>query len=92
MFRRNAAAWGRVVIDHAYEGERVPGTRRWVGEKALRLTKDEAREMTDELDAVALRWSEHTRGQDGDRRTYLLYSILQPYPDGRGAEPGTAAD
>ncbi len=88
VFRRNATAWGRVVIDHAFEGERVPGTKRWISEQALRLTKNEANAMSEELDAVALRWSERTRGQGGERRTYLLYSILQPYPDGRDAAPG----
>lgn len=82
VFRRNAAAWGHVVVDRAYDGERTPGTRRRVAEQALRLTSDEASAMSDELDAVAQRWTERTRGQDGERRTYLLYSILQPYPDG----------
>lgn len=92
VFRRNAAAWGRVIIDHAFEGERVPGTKRWVGEKALRLTKEEVNELSEELDAVARRWTERTRGQEGERRTYLLYSILQPYPDGRSADPAAGRE
>jgi DNA-binding transcriptional ArsR family regulator len=83
VFRRSAAAWGHVVVDRAYQVEREPGTKRWVAEQALRLTKDEADEMVGELDAVARRWAERTRGTDGERRTYLLYSILQPYPEER---------
>lgn len=86
VFRRTAAAWGHAVVDAAYAApqgtEEEKGTVRTVTEEAVRLTKDEAQELTRDLEAVVARWAEKTRGRDGaDRRTYLLFSVLQPHPD-----------
>lgn len=86
----SAAAWGHVVVDRAHSADRPAGTTRWIAEDALRLTKGEADELVEEVDAVAGRWAERTRGREGERRTYLLHSILQPYPAGVTApRPGT---
>jgi DNA-binding transcriptional ArsR family regulator len=80
VFRSSAAAWGRHVVDQAMSDDRTPGTFRSTSEHSIKLTKDEARELQVELSAVAERWAERTRGQEPDRRTYLLYTVLQPYP------------
>lgn len=81
VFRRHAASWGHVVVDAAYTAERDPTVLRSVSENAVRLTREEAVEVAAEIDAVLTRWVERTREQrDDGRRTYLLFSMLQPYP------------
>lgn len=83
VFRRSAAAWGHLVVDAAYAapGERDKETFRAVTEEAVRLTKDEAQELARDLEAVLAGWVERTRGRDDERRTYLLFQVLQPHPD-----------
>jgi DNA-binding transcriptional ArsR family regulator len=81
VFRQNAASWGHAVIDAAYGAAREPGTLRTVNESAIRLTQDEAGQLAEELDAVVATWTERTRGRDPERRTYLWFSVLQPYPE-----------
>jgi predicted ArsR family transcriptional regulator len=90
VFRQSAAAWGHMVVDAVY-GERTPGAFRTVNETAVRLTREEAEELAQELDAVVDRWRDRTRGRrddeggDVERETYLWFSILQPHPDTLGA-------
>jgi len=81
VFRQNAASWGYAVIDAAYGAVREPDTLRTVNESAIRLTQDEAGQLAEELDAVIATWTERTRGRDPERRTYLWFSVLQPYPE-----------
>lgn len=81
VFRQHAASWAHLVVDAAYGDDRDPGILRTVNENAVRLTKDEAIEMAGELDEVLTRWTDKTRGSDDGRRTYLLFQVLQPYPD-----------
>lgn len=86
VFRRNATGWGQYVVGQAYQGEREEGTHRSVTDSALLLTKDEARELADELAAVLDRWSERTRDDSAtERRTYLYFGTLQPHPGRPGA-------
>src|SRR3954470_16082248 len=89
VFRQNAASWGRAVVDAAYSDQgRGPGTFRTVNEVAVRLTKDEAQEVAQELDDVLSRWTARTRGRDDGRETYLWFSMLQPHP---GIAPASEA-
>ena len=84
VFRRSAAAWGHVVVDAAYAppAERDKDTVRTVSEESVRLTKEEAQELSRALGDVVSAWVERTRGQrDDGRRTYLLFQVLQPHPD-----------
>ena len=81
VFRRSKVAWGHLVVDRAYGGKREKGTRRSVAEYAIRLTRDEALQLSADLEEVAERWAERTRGRDDARRTYLLFQVLQPFPD-----------
>ena len=81
VFRQNAASWGYSVIDAAYAGASEPDTLRTVNESAIRLTQEEAGQLAGELDAVVASWIKRTRGRDPDRRTYLWFSVLQPYPE-----------
>ena len=50
-------------------------------EHPLKLTKDEAAAVSVKLDELLQAWTRRTRGRDPDRRTYLLMSMLQPYPE-----------
>lgn len=81
VFRRNKAAWNHYVVDAAYSEDRPEGTVRSIGEFALKLTRDEARQVSEDVNALLQGWADRTRGTDPDRRTYLLLSILQPHPE-----------
>ena len=86
VFRQNAASWGHAVVDAAYDGPRDPDTLRTLNESAIKLTQEEAGQLAEELDAVISTWTQRTRGRDPDRRTYLWFSVLQPYPETLPAE------
>src|SRR3954466_9979142 len=49
VFRRNAAQWGHVVVEQAYARHQDTDAHRSLTETALRLTEDEARQLTQEL-------------------------------------------
>ena len=90
VFRRTAVAWAHDVVEHAYDTIREEGAFRSVSEQALKLTRDEAAELSRELDDVLARWAAKTRGRDESRRTYLLFQVLLPYP-GHPANPASPA-
>jgi DNA-binding transcriptional ArsR family regulator len=81
VFRAQKSAWAHQVVEAAYSAERPAGVYKSVTEQSVRLTKDEAEELAAELDEVLTRWERRTRGRDASRRTYLLFSMLQPFPD-----------
>ncbi len=69
------------VVAAAFRDYRVDdGAVRNVSNDTLRLTNDEARTMAHELNDVLTRWAEQTKGRDPQRQSYLLMTILQPYP------------
>jgi predicted ArsR family transcriptional regulator len=82
VFRRNAAQWGHVVVEQAYAKHRNADAHRSLNETALRLTEDEARQLTQELSDLVDSWRQRTLGQDPARRTYLYFGVLQPHPGG----------
>jgi len=88
VFRQHAASWGHAVVDEAYADSRDPGILRAVSENALKLTKEEAQQLASDLDEVVIGWADRTRGRDPERRTYLLFSVLQPYPATARREDG----
>lgn len=81
VFRRTAAARGHAIVDVAYDDRRDESTLRSVHDSALRLTREEAVELSAELGEVLHRWADRTRGGDAERRTYLYWSVLMPHPD-----------
>jgi predicted ArsR family transcriptional regulator len=87
VFMRSAAAWSHHVVDQAYGDSRTGGTRRTTSEQAVRLTQAEAAELSEELTALTQRWVERTRGRDDERLTYLVHTMLLPYPDVPGERP-----
>ena len=82
VFRRTKEAWTHRLVEDAYGDDRSPGIHRAVTEQAVRLTKKEARELTEELVGVVDEWRGRTQGgSDDDRRTYHVLQIVQPFPD-----------
>jgi predicted ArsR family transcriptional regulator len=82
VFRRTKEAWTHRLVGEAYGDDRTPGIHRAVTEQAVRLTKAEARTMTEELVDVVDQWRKRTQGgEDDDRRTYHVLQIVQPFPD-----------
>jgi DNA-binding transcriptional ArsR family regulator len=86
VFRRNAVAWGHFLVDRALARSGTDDDTKSLSDSSLRLTKDEAGELMEELGAVVLRWRERTQGEDDDRSLYSIYQLVQPYPAPDGAE------
>jgi DNA-binding transcriptional ArsR family regulator len=82
VFRRTKEAWTHRLVAEAYGDDRTPGVHRGVTEQAVRLTKAEARELTEELADFVDGWRKRTQsGADDERRTYHVLQIVQPFPD-----------
>jgi DNA-binding transcriptional ArsR family regulator len=88
VFRRNAAAWGHLVVERIYSAERDPVERKTLLEVALRLTDEEVTEVAADLTAVVDRWSDRTQGRDESRRTYLYFGAVVPYPAADSQDKG----
>ena len=81
VFRQNKAAWAHRLVDEVWSFKRHKGTFNAIVDQPLRLNKDEAAEFMGEVDEVLAKWADKTRGRSRDRRTYVFYSMVQPYPD-----------
>ena len=51
-----------------------------VTERHKEMTED-VDSLLDEIDEVLETWRDKTRGRSRDRRTYVFYSMVQPYPE-----------
>lgn len=80
VFRRERQAWGHHVVDAALT-RKTPGGYSTLTDTAVLLTKAEAQQLAAELEEVIQRWTDETRAGGEDRRTYLYYAALLPYPD-----------
>ena len=88
-FRRHAASWGHLLVEQLYAEER-PAGHHSVADAALRLSDEEAVELQREVEELVERWTERTRGHDDvERRTYVSFHALLPYPETADA-PGPA--
>ena len=81
VFRRQAAGRAHALVDTAFDDVRDPAVHRSVVDQALRLTKQEGAELSEELAEVLRRWNERTRGRGDDRRTYVVFQVIQPAPE-----------
>ena len=82
LFRQTKESWTHRLVADAYGDDRTPGIHRAVTEGAVRLTKAEARKLTEELIAVVDAWRERNQSEtDDERRTYHVLQIVQPFPD-----------
>jgi hypothetical protein len=81
VFMRSAASFAHHVVDVAYSDERQPGQHRSTMESAIRLTKEEAGDLSREVSELLHAWSDRTRGRADGRTTYLFHGMLLPHPD-----------
>lgn len=82
VYRQQSADRAHAYVDRAHDDRREEGTARSVMDSSLRLTKEEAHQLSEELIAVVAGWADRTRGtRDPERRTYLYYAMLLPHPD-----------
>ena len=88
VWQRQASAWAHRLVEEVHYGERVKDAERVIQDFELRLTKQQAAELSQEVDELLKAWRRRTgQGEDG-ARTYSLYLMLQPYPDARPAAEG----
>jgi DNA-binding transcriptional ArsR family regulator len=80
-FQRTQAAHAHRLVDEVFAFKKQKDTFSAIVDQPLKLTKDEAAEFMGEVDEVLARWSARTRGRAPERRTYLFYSMVQPYPE-----------
>jgi DNA-binding transcriptional ArsR family regulator len=86
VFRSNKAAWAHRLVDEVFSFRKRKDTFSAIVDQTMKLTKDEAAEFMGEVDAVLATWADRTRGRAPERRTYVFYSMVQPYPeDGKDA-------
>ena len=86
VFRQNKAAWAHRLVDEVFAFRKQKDSFSAIVDQTMKLTKDEAADFMGEIDEVLARWAAKTRGRSRDRRTYVFYSIVQPYPeDGKDA-------
>ncbi len=79
VFRRQATERAKQAVERAYSPQDDKGIFIGIGESALRLTKDEAQEFSEAMNALQEKWEERSRRADGkERTTYELLTILQP--------------
>jgi predicted ArsR family transcriptional regulator len=86
VFQRNKAAWAHRLVDEVFSFKQRKDSFTAIVDQTMKLTKDEAAEFMGEIDEVLETWRDKTRGRSRDRRTYVFYSMVQPYPeDGKDA-------
>jgi predicted ArsR family transcriptional regulator len=81
VFRQNKAAWAHRLVDEVFSFTQHKGSFSAIVDQTMKLTKDEAAEFMGEVDEVLAKWADKTRGRSRDRRTYVFYSMVQPYPE-----------
>ncbi len=78
VFRRESAAAAHDAVDRGYFAQRSKDTTVMVSDSALRLSKDDARTMSQELADLVERWRLAGKAAGPEARTYQLLQILQP--------------
>ncbi len=81
VFQRNKAAWAHRLVDEVFSFRQRKDSFTAIVDQTMKLTKDEAAEFMGEVDEVLARWADKTRGRAPERRTYVFYSMVQPYPE-----------
>jgi DNA-binding transcriptional ArsR family regulator len=87
VWRRQAAAAAHELVDRAYGAVLDDAANGTVLEASIRLTPEEAKAFTRELNGVVTRWNSRSRERGEESGTYMLMSILQRYPEAKGG-PG----
>lgn len=81
VWRGQAVASAKEAVERAFASRRQRDVHVMISNDWIRLTKAEAKELSEELLELQQRWQERSRGPAparGVRRTYHLLEILQP--------------
>jgi predicted ArsR family transcriptional regulator len=81
VFQHNKAAWAHRLVDEVFSFKQKKNSFSAIVDQPMKMTKDEAAEFMGEIDDVLARWADKTRGRTKDRRTYIFYGMVQPYPE-----------
>ena len=82
VFRRQSAENATAMVNRALlADESDEDAHVMFNDAALRLTKDEAEQVSRELIDLIDKWRGRTTGSHDGRRTYHLLEVLQPMPD-----------
>lgn len=81
VWSENSRQFSHAVVDAVYASARREDVFGMLSQGALRLTRDEAHALANELADVVHAWTRRTRGRDPERQTYLLMQVLQLYPE-----------
>jgi DNA-binding transcriptional ArsR family regulator len=82
VFRHNKAAWAHRLVEEVWSFKKRKDSFSAIVDQSMNLTKSEAGEFMGEVDEVMKRWGDKTRGRKlPDRRTYVFYAMIQPYPE-----------
>ena len=81
VLQRQQSARAHQLVNEVFALKKEKGTLRAIIDQPLKLTKDEAADFLGEVDELIAGWAERTRGRSPERRTYIFYSMVQPYPE-----------
>ena len=82
-FRRQSTTWAHALVDAAHRGDRPADEMVAVMETSLRLTKEEAADLSDQIAALIIEADHRQRSSasgDDCRRTCVFWGALQPLP------------
>jgi DNA-binding transcriptional ArsR family regulator len=81
VWQRQAAAAAKEAVDRAYSARKTPETHNMISDGLIRLTAEEARQLSDDLLELQDRWQERVRSTgDAGRRAYQVLMFVQPAP------------
>jgi predicted ArsR family transcriptional regulator len=78
VFRREWTSAAHEAVQRAETADRDPETRVMVSDYALRLTREDAQTLSEELTDLVESWRRRGRSAGPGARTYQLLQILQP--------------
>jgi predicted ArsR family transcriptional regulator len=81
VFRRTFSDFAHTLVEQAYTMAKEEGIFRSLTQTSLRLTREEAETFAGELEDLVNSWNTRTRGLDPERRTYVYFHIVEPYPE-----------
>ena len=83
VWRRQAASASKAAVDRAYAARKNDKTHTMISDDLIRLTVEEARELSTDLIALQDKWHDRVRQADPSRtrRAYQLLFFVQPAPE-----------
>jgi DNA-binding transcriptional ArsR family regulator len=78
VFRREWSSAAHEAVDRAETAERSPEVLVMMSDSAVRLTREDAQRLSDELTDLVESWRRRGRSAGPDARTYHVLQILQP--------------